>query len=211
LWVGYPGQAGGQALAQILFGDVSPSGRLTTTVYPQSFASKVAIEDMRMRSDPSTSYPGRTYRFYTDDDAVFPFAFGLSYTTFTFKYTESTLLSPLSFSASHLTSTANTVGYSRFTTQPLTNVTVLVTNTGQRTSDVSVLLFIKGPNTPGSPWESLGGFQRVRELPAGKSTIVTFPITTYQLSYANEKGQHVVQRGTWQARVEEAIVPITIT
>jgi len=207
LWVGYPGQAGGQAIARILFGDVSPSGRLSTTIYPESFANQVAIEDMRMRPDPATSYPGRTYRFYTGD-SVYPFAYGLSYTTFTFRRIGAQ--SPLIFSATHLNSLINSVGYSRFTTKPLADVGVIVTNTGQRASDVSVLLFVKPPPDPGYPWQVLAGFQRVRELAPGNSTTVYFPITAHHLSIANEKGKHVIPSGKWQLVVEDMVVPLAV-
>ncbi|KAE8658977.1 Glycosyl hydrolase family protein isoform 2 [Hibiscus syriacus] len=58
LWAGYPGEAGGRALAEIIFG-----GRLQVTWYPQSYVI-VPMTDMRMRPEPSSGYPGRTYRFY---------------------------------------------------------------------------------------------------------------------------------------------------
>lgn len=94
LWVGYPGQSGGQAIAETIFGDNNPGGHLPMTVYPESFSS-VSMFDMAMR--PSGAYPGRTYRFYTGlfvscvllglrcvvaGRPVFEFGFGLSYTTF---------------------------------------------------------------------------------------------------------------------------------
>ncbi|CAN1250916.1 Probable beta-D-xylosidase 7 [Linum perenne] len=63
LWAGYPGQAGGIALAEIIFGDHNPGGRLPVTWYPQEFV-KVPMTDMRMRPESTSSYPGRTYRFY---------------------------------------------------------------------------------------------------------------------------------------------------
>ncbi|ESQ47931.1 hypothetical protein EUTSA_v10022061mg [Eutrema salsugineum] len=56
LWVGYPGEAGGDAIAQVIFGDYNPSGRLPETWYPQEFADKVAMTDMNMRPN-STSAP----------------------------------------------------------------------------------------------------------------------------------------------------------
>ncbi|KAL8484854.1 hypothetical protein ACS0TY_027228 [Phlomoides rotata] len=81
LWVGYPGQAGGAAIANVLFGITNPGGKLPMTWYPQEYLAKVPMTDMSMRADPSRGYPGRTYRFYKGP-VVFPFGFGLSYTSF---------------------------------------------------------------------------------------------------------------------------------
>lgn len=67
----YGGQSGGQSVADVLFGDYNPSGKLPVTFYKNS--DKLDdIEDYSMK--------GRTYRFM--DDALFPFGYGLSYTTF---------------------------------------------------------------------------------------------------------------------------------
>ncbi|PIA54809.1 hypothetical protein AQUCO_00901003v1 [Aquilegia coerulea] len=83
LWVGYPGEAGGLALAEIIFGKYNPGGRLPMTWYPESFTS-VPMNDMRMRSDLSHGYPGRTYRFYTGE-TVYEFGYGLSYSNYNYK------------------------------------------------------------------------------------------------------------------------------
>lgn len=81
LWAGYPGQAGGTAIAETLFGDNNPSGRLTQTFYPESFTSTVPMTDMNMHPNSDTGFPGRTYRFYTGP-VVLPFGHGLSYSDF---------------------------------------------------------------------------------------------------------------------------------
>ncbi|PNT63716.1 hypothetical protein BRADI_4g20240v3, partial [Brachypodium distachyon] len=77
LWAGYPGQAGGLAIARVLFGDHNPSGRLPVTWYPEEFTN-VPMTDMRMRADPANGYPGRSYRFY-QGKTVYKFGYGLSY------------------------------------------------------------------------------------------------------------------------------------
>lgn len=81
LWVGYPGEAGGAAMADVIFGHYNPSGRLPMTWYPQSYVDKVPMTNMNMRADPATGYPGRTYRFYTGE-TVYAFGDGLSYSQF---------------------------------------------------------------------------------------------------------------------------------
>ena len=84
LWLGYPGQSGGAALAAVLTGAASPAGRLVTTIYPAAYAQQVSMLDMTFR--PSATNPGRTYRFYPPDSAVFEFGFGMSYTKFVFEW-----------------------------------------------------------------------------------------------------------------------------
>ncbi|CAI0467087.1 unnamed protein product [Linum tenue] len=81
VWAGYPGQNGGTAIADVIFGQTNPHGKLPMTWYPQDYLAKVPMTDMGMRPDPARGYPGRTYRFYKGP-VVFPFGFGLSYTKF---------------------------------------------------------------------------------------------------------------------------------
>ncbi|VFQ91405.1 unnamed protein product [Cuscuta campestris] len=85
LWAGFPGESGGIAIAEVIFGSHNPSGKLPVTWYPQSYVEGVPMTDMRMRPDPMSRYPGRpgrTYRFYKGP-TVFDFGHGLSYTNFT--------------------------------------------------------------------------------------------------------------------------------
>ena len=77
------GQSAGTALAEVLLGDVSPSGVLPFTMYPQAFIEQNAMTDFRMR--PAAGTTGRTYRFYAGTP-LWPFGFGLSYTTFAFAW-----------------------------------------------------------------------------------------------------------------------------
>ncbi|MBA0861773.1 hypothetical protein Goshw_000644 [Gossypium schwendimanii] len=81
LWAGYPGQAGGAAIADVLYGTTNPGGKLPMTWYPQDYVSNLAMTDMAMRSSRHRNYPGRTYRFYKGP-VVYPFGHGLSYTNF---------------------------------------------------------------------------------------------------------------------------------
>ena len=82
LFVWYPGQEGGRAVASLLFGDSSPSGKLTIT-FPKATADLPDFEDYNMT--------GRTYR-YAKTEPLFPFGFGLSYTNF--EYGNLKILSP---------------------------------------------------------------------------------------------------------------------
>jgi beta-D-xylosidase 4 len=73
----YPGFFGAQAVADVLFGDAVPSGKLPVTMYPSNYINSVDMKSMSM-----TKYPGRSYRYYKEVP-VFPFGWGLSYTKFT--------------------------------------------------------------------------------------------------------------------------------
>ncbi|MED6206065.1 Beta-D-xylosidase 1 [Stylosanthes scabra] len=95
IWAGYPGQAGGTAIADVIFGRTNPGGRLPMTWYPESYLSKVPMTIMDMRPNPSTGYPGRTYRFYKGP-VVYPFGHGLSYT----RFSQSLVLAPKQVSVS---------------------------------------------------------------------------------------------------------------
>jgi hypothetical protein len=72
------GQAGGTALADVLFGDVSPSAMLPFTMVEADFVNQVKMDDMSMRPNAGTGSPGKTYRFY-NKKPTFVFGFGLSY------------------------------------------------------------------------------------------------------------------------------------
>jgi len=206
LWAGYPGQSGGDALAQIIFGDVSPSGRLPHTVYPANFANQVPETDMGMR--PNGANPGRTYRFYTGP-IIYPFGQGLSYTTFTFEWSN-TLDIVISRDLIH--SHVSKASYSPFSGPTLASSTCVVTNTGQRTSDVTVLAFMVGPDPGknGNPMKTLFGFERVRNLAPGQKSTVTFPIAAHDLSYVNEQGQREGHSGTWSMVVENVAKEIHV-
>ncbi|KNA05122.1 hypothetical protein SOVF_193270 [Spinacia oleracea] len=81
LWVGYPGQDGGEAIAQVVFGHHNPSGRTPVTWYRKEYVDQIPMTDMNMREDKSRRLPGRTYRFYTGKP-LYEFGHGLSYSTF---------------------------------------------------------------------------------------------------------------------------------
>ncbi|TKY61728.1 beta-D-xylosidase 2 [Spatholobus suberectus] len=81
LWAGYPGQAGGAAIADTLFGTANPGGKLPVTWYPEEYLTKLPMTNMAMRASKSAGYPGRTYRFY-NGRVVYPFGHGLTYTHF---------------------------------------------------------------------------------------------------------------------------------
>ncbi len=164
----YPGEFGGQAVAEALFGENNPAGRLTVT-FPRSTGQLPDFYNF----DPS-----RTHK-YVDDDGkpLFPFGFGLSYTTFRYDH--------LSAQAPPPGSKADVV------------VTVDVTNTGDREGDeVSQLYLREDVSSVETPERSLKGFSRIHLKPR-ETTTVTFRVPQNQLAIWNQEGKWVVEPGNY--------------
>ena len=161
----YGGQAAGDAITDILFGDYNPSGRLPITVY-------ASVDDL----PPFDSYSmiGRTYRYFRGKP-LFPFGFGLSYTSFAY--------SNIKCSAKSGTSQSVTV-------------TATVTNTGKKAGDEVAQLYITHPQDGNRiiPICSLKGFKRVHLNP-GESKTINFELTPHDLSLTNSEGNWVVNAG----------------
>ncbi len=161
----YPGQEDGTALANILFGSYDPSGHLPVT-FPASLAQVPASTAQEFPgADGEVQYNEGIdvgYRWYqsTDQTPLFPFGYGLSYTTFSF--------SNLSVTGFNSAGTAT--------------VTATVTNTGSRSGADVAQLYIGDPSSTGEPPWQLKGFQRV-SLNAGASTTVTFSVPVHDLTY----------------------------
>ena len=198
LWLGYPGQSGGTALAQILSGAYSPAGRLVTTIYPAAYVDQVSMFDMSFRA--SKTNPGRTYKFYPEDKQVFSFGDGLSYTTFQLNWFSQLpqelqemdaglFVERLEIAALHTSHVANHRGAA-------VTYRVNVTNTGLVVSDTVVLLFTL-PETPDPslPAKELVGFERVASLQPSQTVQVFFPIQARQLARVNAKGERWLQPG----------------
>ncbi|XP_048496996.1 probable beta-D-xylosidase 7 isoform X2 [Beta vulgaris subsp. vulgaris] len=220
LWAGYPGEAGGLALAEVIFGDHNPGGRLPVTWYPKDFA-QVPMTDMRMRPDKSSGYPGRTYRFY-EGKKVFEFGYGLSYSTYSYEFASVTR-NTLSL---NLESYANPFLKGSNITQPLLIshmskqfcetgkliAVVRVKNNGKTPGRHPVLLFVKtGVQIDGSPIKQLIGFESVN-LNEGEFKEIEFPVSPCEhLSKANKDGLMTIAKGVYFLVVGEAAYQINIT
>ncbi|CAO2207972.1 unnamed protein product [Urochloa humidicola] len=84
VWAGYPGEEGGTAIADVLFGKHNPGGRLPLTWFKNEYVGQIPMTSMALRPDAARGYPGRTYKFYDGPAVLYPFGHGLSYTTFTY-------------------------------------------------------------------------------------------------------------------------------
>ena len=188
----YPGEMGGDAVANILFGKVSPSGRLPYTMYPASFVNR-SFFNMDLRNES-----GCTYRYYTGD-AIYSFGHGLSYTTFNYKWNDDLAANYLSFDAGRVGRQEDSINY-----------TVVVTNTGKFDSDVSVLGFITAQEQPDAPLKELFDFGRVH-LTAGESATVHLTVAPSGLSLVDEYGVEAIRPGRYKIQVEGLSADLEIT
>lgn len=189
LWVGYPGQAGGQAVADVLFGAFNPGGRLPYTIYPADYVEQVSFFDMTFRTGP-----GRTYRFYRGP-TPFPFGHGLSYTTFQYTWQDAEAArSPTLLQTQQIVQ--NAAGAAPVQAAPAVSFRVTVRNTGSVLGDDVVLAFIARRNDTDAPIKQLFGFHRVR-LEPGQSEEIFFAPTARDLSRVDVRGRRVLSSGVY--------------
>jgi beta-glucosidase len=169
----YVGEEGGTAIADVLFGDANPAGRLPIT-FPRT------VGQVPLHSDPRPT--GRGWD-YTDAPGTpaFPFGFGLSYTTF--RYGEISVSPPTISPSGRAT------------------VSIEVRNTGTRAGDEVVQLYVHDEvASVVRPVQELRGFRRV-SLGPGESKRVTFTLGPAELSFWNADMRRVVEPGTFALRV----------
>ena len=163
----YPGQAGGRAVAEALFGDLNPGGRLPVTFYK-------SVEQL----PPFEAYAmaGRTYRYFKGE-VLYPFGYGLSYTTF--EYADLRL------------------NIDRMDSLEPVQVSVLVRNTGEMTGDEVVQVYIRdeAASLP-VPRHSLAAFTRVHLKP-GEEQRVNLTVEPRAFVLADQNGNWVIENGTF--------------
>ena len=169
LWVGYPGQSGGQAIAEVLYGKYNPSGRLPFTIYPADYVNQISFFNMSMRAPP-----GRTYKFYTGTP-VYAFGTGLSYTQFTYKWS---MLPQGVFGDEPLTLTVEQLKLRDI------NYEAEVSNTGKMGGSTSVLAYITS-DVPGAPMKQLFDFRKVY-LDPGQSVKLFFAASSDTFKLVDE-------------------------
>jgi beta-glucosidase len=173
LHMAHNSQEEGNALADALFGDYNPGGRLVTT-WPASLDQLPPMMDYNIRD-------GRTYMYFKGKP-LYPFGFGLSYTTFEY---------------SNLKTSANQLGASGEVT-----VSVDVRNSGGRVGDEVVQFYVahEGSKVERAR-EELKGFQRIT-LPPGKKTTVKFVLKAQDLAYWS------VEKGAWDIEADQVNVMV---
>jgi len=175
-------QEEGNALADVLFGDYNPAGRLVTT-WPQSLDQLPPMMDYDIRH-------GRTYMYFKDKP-LYPFGYGLSYTAFEY--------SDLKISGEPM----NTKGEA--------TVSFTVRNSGGRAGDEVAQLYVRHVNSKvARPNEELKGFKRI-SLNAGESKTVELPLRASSLAYWDEsKGSFVVEPEQIEVRIGSSSTDIRL-
>ena len=163
----YPGESGGQAIADVLFGDSNPSGKLPITFY-RNIQQLPGFEDYSMK--------GRTYRYMSDP--LFPFGFGLSYTTFS-------------------------IGTAKISSNKISKggkveLTIPVSNTGKRAGTEIIQVYVRKANDTDGPLKTLRGFQRV-EMAAGKSGKAVFNMPSASFEFFDRtSGKMTITPGEYE-------------
>jgi beta-glucosidase len=162
----YPGEEGGAAIAGTLAGDDNPAGRLPVTFY-------ASLEQLPPFADYSMAK--RTYRYFSGQP-LYGFGYGLSYTTFAYSH--------LKLSSSEIKAG-----------DPLT-VEADVTNSGKRTGDEVVEVYLRGPQGEGAPLRALRSFDRVNLQP-GETRHIAFTLDPARLSEVDRDGVRAVTEGRY--------------
>jgi beta-glucosidase len=161
----YPGESGGTAVAEALAGDFSPSGRLPITFY-KSLDQLPPFEDYSMAH--------RTYRYF-DGEALYPFGYGLGYTTFSY-------------------SNPRVATGSKPEAGAAATISIDVANTGTMAGDEVVQVSLTHLGISGAALRELKGFRRVG-LKANEKQTVSFTLNARDLSVVDETGQRKVVPG----------------
>lgn len=207
LWAGYPGQEGGTAIADVVFGTTNPGGRLPMTWYPQGYLTNLPMTNMAMRPDLKTGYPGRTYRFY-NGPVVYPFGHGLSYTSFIHTIAEAppAVAVPL-----HGHRTAGNASYSSGRSVRVTRarcrglsigIHVDVRNVGGKDGSVSLLAFSRPPvGRDWAPRKQLVAFEKVSVAARGQQRVKIGIHVCKQLSVVDRLGVRRIPMGNHRIHI----------
>ncbi|KAL2464176.1 Beta-D-xylosidase 1 [Forsythia ovata] len=209
LWVGYPGQAGGTAMADVLFGTTNPGGNLPMTWYPQDYVSKVSMTSMDMRANPSKGYPGRTYRFYKGP-VVFPFGFGLSYTSFrsTLADAPTTISIPLTTLKTFKNSTmlSHGVRVTHTKCDPLiTRLHIDVENVGDMDGTHTLMVFASSSGGKQVSEKQLVAFEKVHVVAGSRKRVVVDIDACKHLSMADKNGIRRIPLGLHNLHIGDDI------
>ncbi|CAL9132296.1 unnamed protein product [Musa acuminata var. zebrina] len=204
LWAGYPGQEGGQAIADVIFGRHNPGGRLPLTWYKNEYVDALPMTSMQLRPNDQLGYPGRTYKFF-NGTSLYPFGHGMSYTQFSYsRKNDSGIFLPIKVDNHHLCKLPSDKANATVDSHcPSISVDALgckeemsfevdVTNVGKVDGDDVVLVYSKPPKgVADAPLKQLVAYQRVY-VESGKTSSVKFSLNACKALNLVEKTAYVV-------------------
>jgi beta-glucosidase len=201
----YPGESNGTALAAVLFGQVDPGGHLPVT-FP--------VDLSQVPASTPAEFPGVNgqvlysegidvgYRYYdaNNETPLFPFGYGLSYTSFSFSHLNVTPQAVQNGSSNPGATSCGCNGQSGAQVR----VSATVTNTGKVAGSDVAQLYLGDPASAGEPPRQLKGFQKVTLQP-GQSTTVSFTLSGHDLSYWDDAANGwVLPDGQYQVYVGDS-------
>ena len=186
---GFPGQAGGQVIGEALFGLTNPSGKTTTTIYPGSYANGEPVAGMPWMDPairPHDGTQGRTYMYYTGTP-LYPFGYGLSYTTFSLGFAAGSAPEETVVQLSDLAA-----GFGR------TVYAVVVTNTGKVPGKETVMAYWSPPDSVDPLLQKqLFAFDGVYLEPGASATLQFALPEPAKIATITENGDRIFDRGTY--------------
>ncbi|KAI1867610.1 hypothetical protein JX265_007412 [Neoarthrinium moseri] len=195
LWAGFPGQAGGDAIFNIITGKTAPAGRLPVTQYPADYVNQVPMTDMGLRPNETSGNPGRTYKWF--NDATVPFGYGLHYTDFSVSVDAG---DESSWDIADLLSGCDAEYKDLCAFQ---SVTVNVENTGDVASDFVTLGFVAGKHGPEPhPIKQLVAYERLFDVTPGSTASAQLNLTLGSLGRHDEAGNLVLYAGEYNLLVD---------
>ena len=204
----YPGQLGGEAILDALLGDTNAWGRLPFTIYYHNF-TKRDIRDVDLAHDS-----GVTYQYFRGP-TLWPFGFGLSLTTFSYKWSNNhrsssppRVLSTTAIAAGKMMATPTT---------PHEPYSVRVTNTGKRAGDCVVLAFVVaegvragGDGDESGPTRKLFDFARLQNVAPGESRDIVLAPTAEALAIVDSLGRRVVTSRRLRIEIGDVVSPARV-
>ena len=202
-----PGELGGPAIVNLLSGEVVPSGKLPYTVYTEDFSARRDIREMDLRAS------GGVTAWWSMQPTLWPFGYGLSYTSFTYKWSEDPPARQTLQTAA-LAEAYSLLKYSLLKTgrdqkHPIGSLlhTVEVRNTGHRVADCVVLAFLTATSASSqdTPLKKLLGFERLAAMAPGEKRSVTFASGPTDLSNVDVKGRLTATPGVFGVEVGDVL------
>lgn len=167
----YPGAQGGRAIASVLFGEHNPSGKLPVTFYK----STEDLPDFR-----DYSMKNRTYRYFKND-TLYPFGYGLSYTSFSYEKTSESKASIIA---------GESISF-----------TLKVKNTGEKDGEEVVQMYVKDVEASiDIPIRQLKGFKKVI-LAAGEEKEITLTLDPRDMALINDEGKRILEPGKFEVYI----------